>query len=48
MIEYGTFDCMVLSCDVRVSEWIYIYKYKRQETPSLKQVRYLKFKEQQP
>ena len=42
---YGAFDCMFLSCHVRVSEWIYtLYLPECQGTPCSKQVRYLKFK----
>ena len=42
---YGTFDCMFLSCHVRISEWIYILELPEyQGTPCSKQARYLKFK----
>ena len=42
---YGTFDCMFLSCHMRVSEWIHtLYLPECQGTPCLKQARYLKFK----
>ena len=41
---YDIFDCMFLSCHVRVPEWIHIlYLSEYQETPCSKQVRYLTF-----
>ena len=41
-------DCMLLSCRVRVSEWIHtLFLPKCQGTPCSKQARYLKFKWQQ-
>ena len=45
---YGAFDCMLLSCHVRISEWIHtLYLPECQGTSCSKQVRYLKFKWQQ-
>ena len=42
---YGGFDCILLSCHVRVSEWIYTLLLPEcQGTPCLKQVPNLKFK----
>ena len=42
---YGAFDCMFLSCHVRVSEWIHtLYLPEFQGTPCTKQARILKFK----
>ena len=42
---YGAFDCMFLSCHVRISEWIHtLYLPEWQGTPCLKQAQYLKFK----
>ena len=41
---YGAFDCMFLSCHVRVSEWIHTLKLPEcQGTPCSKQVQNLKF-----
>ena len=42
---YRAFDCMFLSCDVRVSDWIQtLYLPECQGTPYSKQARCLKFK----
>ena len=42
---YGAFDCMLLSCHVRLSEWIHtLYLPECQGTPCSKQAQYLKFK----
>ena len=42
---YGTFDCMFLSCHVRISEWIHsLYLPECLGTLCSKQLRYLKFK----
>ena len=42
---YGAFDCMFLSCHVRVSEWIHtLYLPECQGTPCSKQAWNLKFK----
>ena len=42
---YGAFDCMVLSCHVRVSEWIHTLLFPEcLGTPCSKQGRNLKFK----
>ena len=42
---WNVFDCMLWSCHVRASEWIHTLKLPEyQETPCLKQVRYLKIK----
>ena len=42
---YGAFDCMFLSCDVRVSEWIHILSLTDYRgTPCWKQAPNLKFK----
>ena len=42
---YRAFDCMFLSCDVRISECIHtLYLPQYQGTPYSKQARYLKFK----
>ena len=42
---YGAYDCMLLSSQVRISEWIHtLYFPECQRTPSSKQGRYLKFK----
>ena len=42
---YGVFDCMFLSCHVRVSEWIHtLWLPECQGTPWSKQARNLKFK----
>ena len=42
---YDEFDCMFLSCHVRISEWIEtLYFPEFQGTPWWKQARYLKFK----
>ena len=42
---YGVFDCMFLSCHVRVSEWIQSLQLPEcQGTPCSKQARNLKFK----
>ena len=41
---YGTFDCILLSCHICVSEWICTLQLPEcQRTPCLKQVQYLKF-----
>ena len=46
---YGAFDCMFLSCHIRVWGWIYTIQLPEcQGTPCSKQVQYLKFKWQQP
>ena len=42
---YGIFDCMFLSCQVRISKWIHTLRLREcQETPCSKQAWYLKFK----
>ena len=42
---YSAFDCMFLSCHVRVSEWIHTLQFPEcQGTPCSKQVQNLKFK----
>ena len=42
---YGAFDCMFLSCHLRISEWIHTLQLPEcQGTPCLKQARNLKFK----
>ena len=42
---YGAFDCMLLSCHVRISEWTHtLYLPERQGTPCSKQAQYLEFK----
>ena len=42
---YGAFDCILFSCHVRISEWIYtIYLPECHGTPSSKQVRFLEIK----
>ena len=42
---YGAFDCMFLSCHVRVSEWIHTLQLPEcQGTPCSKQASYLKIK----
>ena len=42
---YGAFDCMVLSCHIRISEWIHLlWLPECHGTPCLKQACYLKFK----
>ena len=42
---WNVFDCMFWSCHVRASEWIHTLKLPEyQESPSLKQIRYLKIK----
>ena len=42
---FWSYDCMFLSCHVRVSEWIHtLYLPECQGTPCSKQARYLKFK----
>ena len=42
---YGAFDCMFLSCHVRISEWIHtLYLPECQGTPCSNQARNLKFK----
>ena len=42
---YRAFDCMLLSCHVRVSEWIHtLYLSECQGTPCSKQAWHLKFK----
>ena len=39
---YGAFDCILLSCHVRISEWIYtLYLSECQVTPCSKQAQYL-------
>ena len=45
---YDAFDCMFLSCHVRVSEWIHsLYSPECQGTPCSKQAPHLKFMWQQ-
>ena len=42
---YGAFDCVFLSCRIRVLEWIYTMRLPEcQRCPCSKQVRYMKFK----
>ena len=42
--SYGAFDCIILSCHVRFSEWIYALSLPEcHGTPCSKQTRYLKF-----
>ena len=42
---YGAFDCMLLSCHVRISKWIHtLYLPEFQGTPCSKLAQYLKFK----
>lgn len=44
----STFNCMLLSCHVRVLRWIYtLYSAECKGTPYSKQTRYLKFNWQQ-
>ena len=46
---YSAFDCMLLSCNVHVSEWIYfLYLPECQRTSCSKQAPYLNFNWQQP
>ena len=46
---YVAFDCMLLSCHLRIIDWIYtLYLSECQETPCSNQGSYLKFKWQQP
>ena len=42
---YGSFSCMLFSCDARIWEWMHsLYFPNSQGTPCSKQVQYLKFK----